>query len=136
MGWATSGPAVSVPRSPLRVGDAFEVICQQSFKREVEVRHFGIAVIFRETARYRRWTDNTSVSHETAVTTFEQPGWTARPAQPLSQTLRSQIPAEAMHSFTAKRNRLDWIVKVELSLAGRPDISEEFTLPVVAEKAP
>lgn len=43
------------------------------------------------------------------------------------------IPSDAMHSFKATSNRIDWVLLVRGEIANWPDISEEFPILVGVE---
>ena len=44
-----------------------------------------------------------------------------------------EVPRGAMHSFTASRNKLAWLLRVSVALPGWPDVNEEYPLTVLAD---
>jgi len=44
------------------------------------------------------------------------------------------IPENAMHSFSARHNRIEWVIIVNISLPGWPDILDEYNFTVLPDK--
>jgi hypothetical protein len=44
------------------------------------------------------------------------------------------IPLDAMHSFSAYRNRLTWQIRVQVSTPGWPDFKQDYPVTVLAER--
>jgi hypothetical protein len=45
------------------------------------------------------------------------------------------IPADGMHSLDVRRNKLKWIVKIQMKIPRLPDFIEEYELTVLPEMA-
>jgi hypothetical protein len=82
----------------------------------------------REEATYRRGTDTTtarSVFARVKVGSGDRYGNLQRGSAPI------EVPADAMHSFTAPNNKIVWLLKVHGEIALWPDVSEELPLEVL-----
>jgi len=48
-------------------------------------------------------------------------------------SVRFEVPADAMHSFSGRRSSLDWVLVVHGAMARWPDVQDEFGVVVLAE---
>ena len=130
-----STPEVSVSNTSLRVGGEFSLTYQQTFKSAIEVKRILFQLIFRETATYQRGTDTVTVHHDNAIQEFEIPGRRFEAGETFRDQRRLQIPPQAMHTFLAPRNKLQWMIKAKVEMAGWPDFNEDYPITVLAERA-
>jgi hypothetical protein len=130
-----SAPEISVSSTSLRVGEEFSLTYQQTFKSAVEVKRILFQLIFRETATYQRGTDTVTVHHDNAIQEFEIPGRRFEAGETFRDQRRLQIPPEAMHTFIAPRNKLQWMIKAKVEMTGWPDFNEDYPITVLAERA-
>lgn len=144
LGWAAlpliagakvSRPEVSVSSTTLRVGEPFTLTYQQSFKSGADVGRILMQLIFRERATYRRGTDTVTVTHDWLMQQFETPPRRFEAGETFNDRRTFKIPEDAMHSFAANRNSLQWFIKVTVEMSGWPDFNEEYPITVLAEKA-
>jgi hypothetical protein len=126
-------PTITISTDTLRVGQRFVVTYQQQFARAAEVQRAGGALILRETATYRRGTNTYTVTHEHTVSTFDLPARRYEAGEVASARQEFEVPRGAMHSFTASRNKLAWLLRVSVALPGWPDVNEEYPLTVLAD---
>jgi hypothetical protein len=45
------------------------------------------------------------------------------------------IPSEAMHTFIADNNKLQWFVRVHVDIVDWPDLEENYEIRVMPQKA-
>jgi len=129
-----SAPDIAISSASLRAGEEFTLTYQQLFKGNVEVKRIAYQLIFRETAIYRRGTDTVTVHHENVIEEIEIPGRQFQAGESFNDLKRLHIPNEAMHTFVANRNKLQWFIKAKVEMAGWPDFNEEYPLVVAAER--
>lgn len=128
-------PDIQISNTNLRSGEEFSLAYQQTFKSNVDVRRFAVQLVLREAATYRRGTDTVTVTHDHLVQNVDFPAQQYQTGQAINQNLRWAIPRGAMHTFTANRNKLRWLIKVTVEMHGWPTYNEEFDLTVVPELA-
>jgi hypothetical protein len=134
VGMKIAKPEVSVSSDILRVGESFRFNYQQTFKRAADVKGIVVSFVFRESATYQRGTDTTTVTHEHEREKFEYPGRPVSAGAMFSEERTLQIPDDAMHTFVARRNKLQWFIKVHVAIAGWPDFKEEYEVKVLPER--
>lgn len=126
-------PELTISNTTLRVGDPFTVMHQQTFRSSGNLTGIQVRLLLRESATYRRGTDTVTVTHDHEVQKLDLPPMTFSSGQLFAQNYQLQIPARAMHTFEANRNKLRWYVKVHIGLAGWPDFDEEYEVKVLPE---
>jgi hypothetical protein len=127
-------PVVVVSSETVRVGEAFTIAYQQTFKRSVNVEHIIIQFVLRETVTYRRGTDVEIVSHDRMMEQFDHLGRRYEAGQRFDDTRTLRVPDDGMHTFIARRNKVQWFVKAQVKVAGWPDIKEEYEIKVLPER--
>ena len=128
-------PDIQISNTNLRSGEEFALVYQQGFKSTMDVKRLAVQLILRESATYRRGTDTVTVTHDHLIQNFDLSDRQFRSGESINQNLRWAIPRGAMHSFEASRNRLRWIIKVQVVMKGWPTYDEEFGLRVLPELA-
>ncbi len=129
---AFAEPVVAASQDKLRVGEEFEVTYQQRLRREGVVRSVAVRLSLRETAVYNGYNVEVHTHRETAQE-FE---WRTLQGPILSGQATFRIPDDAMHSFRGKKNRLEWLVLVQVDLASGPRFKEEYEITVLPERVP
>ena len=132
-GTRLSKPEIGVSTTTPRVGDEFVFTYYQTFSRATDVDQIRFSLIFRETARYQRGTNTYTVTHDNVVKEFEYPGRRYETGESINLRRDLIIPDDAMHTFAAPNNNLQWLVRPEIKMKGWPDFSEEYAITVVPE---
>jgi hypothetical protein len=96
------------------------------------LNNFIVSLVCEEKITYRRGTDTYTESN----TLLDQQIITTGPvtttiARPLEKHFDLAIPADAMHSFEARNNKIVWKVHVKGEVARWPDFAFDFILCVV-----
>lgn len=123
-------PIVAASQDKVRVGEEFEVTFQQRLRREILVRRVAVRLIFREIAVSSGYFDVPNTRDETAQ---EIELRTVRgPILSGQATLR--VPDDAMHSFRGEKNRLEWLIAVQVDRARGLGFKEEYEITVLPER--
>ncbi len=124
-------PDLVVSAQPLFLGEQFTVLVRQPFKAACQLESLTLTLLCEEVARYRRgtstYTDRKTVLEE------KQELFSAQAVQGgdvLEEEAVFHIPEDAMHSFHAQWNEIQWKLKVHTSIAGWPDFRAEYSLQV------
>jgi len=134
VGLRVTRPEVVVSDDAVRPGDSFSYSFRQTFKRAAEMKQASFQLLLRETAIYRRGTDTYTVHHDHVVQRHDLPPRPFQAGETLSDQRLWQIPAEAMHTFVADRNRLRWLILAQVGISGWPDFKEEYEVRVLPER--
>jgi len=127
-------PRLSASKTTLRPGEGFLVRYEQKFRTPVDVLDSRVELLFRETATYRRGTNTYTEVHEETPDFFEAPVGHFESGHTTQSEGRMAIPADAMHSFKATNNKLQWLLRVVVNVQGWPDVKDEFELTILAEE--
>ncbi|MBN2446200.1 MAG: hypothetical protein JXO22_05725 [Phycisphaerae bacterium] len=129
--------SIVVSREPVRLGELFTVTYEQQVKKACTIDAVTLTLICREWVEYTSGTDTQHATED--VMKVEYPLLTSGEV-PASSSMKAetqvQIPAEAMHTFSAPHNRISWHLALRTSLARWPDYKGEFPLFVEARMAP
>lgn len=129
-----SSPVLMISNTELRVGDRFNLEYQQAFKTASEVTQASVSLLFQEAATYTQGTDTRTDHHKTIVETYEVPGRRFESGEVLQQSFSMAIPNDAMHTFIANNNKLQWFIRVHVDLVDWPDLEEDYEVRVLPEK--
>ncbi|MBN2084280.1 MAG: hypothetical protein JW748_03580 [Anaerolineales bacterium] len=91
----------------------------------------SVELILREKAVSGSGTSTRTLFHDETVAAYSVPPEEFRTEGGLSFKKQIEIPRNAMHSFSCMHNWIDWLVRVEGDIPGRPDFREDFELRVV-----
>ncbi len=117
--------------SPLvGVGDIFKVTYRQGFKSNISPTKFNYTLIFRETAIYSSGTDTVTVHKDVNVAIADFPLQSFHSDQVFNDERTLQIPPGGMHTFSARRNKLRWFIRVQIGIPGWPDFQADYELMV------
>jgi hypothetical protein len=128
-------PTMWASADRLRCGDELDLTFRQDINSAVDVQNVIMKLILRETATYTSGTDTTTVTHDNLVQQVERPGRHMQKGYLLEERVVLDIPPDAMHTFSAHKNSLQWFVTVQVSLAGWPDFHEIYEVTVLPETA-
>lgn len=128
-------PVLTISNSELQVGERFNVEYQQAFKVASEVSKASVSLVFQEAATYTQGTDTRTDRHTNIVETHEIPGRRFEAGEALQQSLSMAIPSDAMHTFIADNNKLQWFVRVHVDIVDWPDLKEDYEILVLPQKA-
>ncbi len=127
-------PEIHVSSDTVRLGESFDFRYNQVLKDRLDV-DFGRAVfVMRETATYRRGTDTYTETHEIPVETRELHSGAYTAGEQLDLSHRFTVPPDGMHTFLAAHNRIEWLIKVKISIARWPDVDESYPIQVLPER--
>jgi hypothetical protein len=127
-------PVVRLTPEAIRLGEEFSFVFQQTFKAPLTVDWVKVTFLMRESATYRRGTDTYTDKHENTFATYDLPGREYRAGETLDLTYRFGIPPDAMHTFQGSNNKIDYMVKVQVSIARWPDVNEEYAVIVMPDR--
>lgn len=124
-------PQVSVSKTELRPGERFSVVYLQRFRLPAMLQDCRIELLFRESATYRQGTDTRTDTHEKVYDFFDGPAGQFEAGAEARRDGTLQVPADAMHSFEASNNKLEWFVRVHVDVQEWPDMVELYDLTVL-----
>jgi hypothetical protein len=127
-GMRVSRPDIALSTGAVRVGEGFTVQYAQTFRRVSEVKSIRLQLILRERATYRHGKSTSTAVHEETAAEYEFPAKVFQAGEPLSFSRGMEIPRTGMHTFQGFRNRIDWLLRVKVDIAGWPDYREDFEI--------
>jgi hypothetical protein len=127
-------PEATVSSERLRPGETFTFVYRQPIKQALDIRRVSVQLIQREAATYTQGTDTTTVRYDLPYQEFEQPPRHWREGETLLEQHTLKIPADAMHTFTAKNNKIQWLVQVRIEIPRFSTVQEEYELMVLPER--
>jgi hypothetical protein len=92
--------------------------------------------LMRESATYTRGTDTYTDKQEFVKRTVPIPGRTFRAGETLAIDATFAVPPDGMHTFSGTKNKIEWLVRVEVRIARWPDVKEEYPVVVLADRVP
>ncbi len=128
-------PQISMSKTDLRPGESFSVVYVQRFRLPTMLQDCRIELGFRESATYTQGTDTRTDTHEKIEGFFEGPVGQFEAGAEVRRDGALQIPVDAMHSFEAEHNKLQWFVRVHVDVQEWPDMIELFDLNVLPERS-
>lgn len=127
-------PHISASQDELRVGEDFTVRYDQQIRTPTHVEMLSVMLVFLERATYQQGTDTRTVKHEEIVDRFDFPGRQFQAGETFRQICTFKIPSDAMHTFEAQHNKLQWWIRVVVKISGWADLQEEFMVRVLPER--
>lgn len=132
--FVTGKTSCELSAEPLAPGDEAVAFVYQAGNYAIE--RSTIRLVCREKATYRQGTDTVTKTNEVwSSDLLDEAGLTASVSRPLAE-LRFRVPPDAMHSFKASKNEIEWGVNVKLAIAGLPDVDEFFVFRVAPDNGP
>lgn len=126
-------PAVTITVQPLYLGESFCAHVVQRVRKKVDINSVTVKLICREWVQYQQGTSTSTSTHE--VHTSERSlniSGTLYPPDSIEGDVEFTIPEDAMHSFDAPDNRIEWILHVHSDIAKWPDYRSDVNLQVAA----
>jgi hypothetical protein len=123
------GPTlVEISDHPLLPGGRYRLFLSQS--GNLKLKSLNVSLICEEEAVFRQGTNARTENRDVYRQTLQAlAGATIRPGEPLESEFDLPIPAEAMHSFRASHNRIQWKLTVSGEIVGWKGFHRSF--PVV-----
>jgi hypothetical protein len=122
---------VELEREPLRPGEEFKLYVHQP--GDFPITSAIVQIVCEEVAKYRRGTDTITVKEEVSCTEIaSMANLQASRHAPIIQ-VRARVPVDAMHSFMAGNNTIQWFIRVKLDIPGRPDVDDKYDFRVMPE---
>jgi hypothetical protein len=129
------GPTlVEISAHPLAPGERYEIYLSQAGR--LEIKSLDVKLVCEETATYRQGTNTRKATRRV----YEQL-LVSREALEMGRTLpfearaHLEVPGDAMHSFKAIHNRIDWKIVVKGSVTRWPDFERSFPVIVRPSRA-
>src|SRR5574341_760266 len=129
-------PLVNASSDRLRRGDTLDLDFIQEVKGDVNISEVRIKFYKRETVTYRRVTDTVTERHDEVYGDEVRPGRQMSRGYQINERASFRLADDAMHTFMATNNKIQYFLEVKVSIPMWPDYNETFELPVVAEVAP
>ncbi len=129
-----SPPEVLVTSDMLRLGEPFTFTLRQEFKAPLHVESARADLVLRESASYTRGTDRYTDTHEQILGSAYAPAREYRAGERLELSETFTIPANGMHTFQGKNNKIEYFIKVSIIIAKWPDVKEDYPVVVVPER--
>jgi hypothetical protein len=126
-------PEVSLSNQNPRVGEVVTLNYQQTFKSATQVQSIRYQLILRESATYRRGTDTVTVTFDNVAQEYQVPARHFSSGEGFQEQRQFQVGR--MHTFEASRNKLNWLIHVQVDMDGWPSFKEEYPLQVAPELA-
>lgn len=130
-----AAPIFMISNTELQVGERFNLEYQQTFKVASEIAGASISLMKQEAATYTQGTSTYTERHKDIVETYEIPGRQVEAGEVLRQSFSMAIPGDAMHTFIANNNKIQWFIHVHVDLINWPDLEDDYEIRVLAEKA-
>jgi hypothetical protein len=120
------GPTlVEISAHPLTPGGKYDIYISQA--GQMEIKSLAVKLVCEETATYRQGTNTRKATRRV----FERVLVTAESlalgrALPFEARAHLEVPGDAMHSFKAAHNRIDWKIVVKGAVTRWPDFERSF----------
>jgi hypothetical protein len=128
---ARIGPTLlEISGHPLRPGSRCRLFLSQSGR--LVLRNLRVSLVCDETATYRQGTNSRTETQEVERRElFRRPQLPIERGLPFETELDVNVPEGAMHSFKADHNEINWALRVESDLDGRPAWKRSFPVIVL-----
>ncbi len=127
------GPTLlEISDHPLQPGGRYRLFLSQSGR--LTIRDLRVSLVCAETATYRQGTNSRTETQEVQRhELFRRQQFDIERGLPFEAELEFSVPEGAMHSFKADHNEINWALRVESDMAGRPNHHRSF--PVIVRPA-
>ncbi|MDA7979764.1 MAG: hypothetical protein MPJ50_13435 [Pirellulales bacterium] len=130
-------PVIALSTSPVLLGESVTGRFSQTPKRGIKINKISVKIICRESATYTHGTNTSTVTHDVSVEEhILLENQHASPLQPLEGDFSINISDDAMHSFSANRNSIQWLIEMHTDIAGWPDYKHAVKFDVAAQRVP
>jgi hypothetical protein len=130
-----AAPVLMISNTELQVGERFNLEYQQTFKVAGEIAGASVSLMKQEAATYTQGTSTYTDRHKDTVETYDIPGHRVEAGEVLRESFSMAIPVDAMHTFIANNNKIQWFIHVHVDLLNWPDLDEDYEIRVLAQKA-
>jgi hypothetical protein len=125
-------PALKISPSMIALGDTVEIEWETAGNVD-RVKAFAITLEGREEATFRRGTSTSTDKSTFAVISLAQ---STRGRDLRRGKAKFTIPADSMHTFTSRNNKIVWLIQVTGDIPRWPDIGEEYPLEILPLRMP
>ena len=126
-------PEVLISKTTAVLGDKIHVDFSNTFRQSVNVQKMSAKLIFKESATYQQGTNTRTVHHDEVIQEFETMGGQFRPNSFYSEQFEFQIPRDHMHTLNVNRNRLRWLIQLEMEIPRMANFNQEYEINVLPE---
>jgi hypothetical protein len=123
----TGATLLEIAEHPLYPGQRYEAFLSQTGR--LQVRWYQVQLVCEEQATFQQGTDTrkaTAIVHRETV--FSERKFVIPPGGAFETHFTINIPATAMHSFTAAHNAVSWMLVVRGRMARWPEFERRFPL--------
>jgi hypothetical protein len=131
LGLFNPSPALKLSSPTVALGDDLEIDWETTGNVD-RVKSFSITLEGREEATYRR---GTSTSTDKAVFARIELVTSGRGKDLRRGKVKLAIPADTMHTFKSRNNKILWVLQVKGDIPMWPDIGDEYPLEVLPQRA-
>jgi len=121
---------VEISSAAVHPGERFQFRFQLPVRQALDVDKIAVRFLFRESATYSQGTTTRTDTNDQVLWEWEQPHTHYEASQSIQVEQALQVPAGAMHSFSATHNKLQYLVVVHVAIVGWPDFKEEYAVQV------
>ena len=126
-------PDIAISKPQVGVGEEFAMSYHHEFKRNIPVKQYIFRLIMRESATYQRGTDTVTVTHDHKIDEFGYPPQTFPRGHVIQDQWNVKIPPTGMHTFSARRNKIQWFIQIEIDGPGPLDVKREYEVIVLPQ---
>lgn len=117
----------------LRRGDTLQIHYKQPVKRNVTLKSLTFTLVLQESATYDQGTNTVTERYDQVINQIADFDVMLYREQGVDRQLSFEIPDNAMHSFSAYRNKLEWYLRVQMDIPNFPDYHRHYKLQVLPE---
>ncbi len=136
VGRRLGSPVMWASAEELLRGDTLDLTFSQDINRPTDIQSVVFQLLLRETVTYTSGTDRVTVTHDHVIGRVERPGRPMQKGYRLEERADFRIPPDAMHTFVASNNKLQWFVTVQVKIARWPDFRKVYQVTVLPEITP
>ena len=130
-------PTVTISVQPLYLGESFHGELVQQVKKHANINAVTVKLICREWVQYRQGTDTHTDTLDVISEEFTlDVSGELHPPDSIAGDFEFMVPDNAMHSFRAADNRINWLLEIHTDVAGWPDYKSQVELDVAPRYAP
>jgi hypothetical protein len=132
IGWGIGRTVVEVSEYAPRPGQPFEILIAQH--GHMTVNELSVWLVCEEKATYRQGTNTRTDTHRILEKKLDaRTGFVISGSGAEELRTKTEIPADAMHSFKAGHNAIQWIIEVRGDIERWPDFKRTFAIRVPAQ---
>ncbi|HSD83204.1 MAG TPA: hypothetical protein VLG46_05075 [Anaerolineae bacterium] len=128
-------PTLTITQDTVTVGDSFTLIYRQPVRRAINITQFSVQLLHRtRTIQERKvygFGDSVERRRDRVIQTMTRDGQHYEPGEIIEWSLKLTIPAGEKGTSQTLTQHTDWLMKVQVRLAGWWDFQEEYPVPVL-----